>query len=460
MTDEIVGIVLAAGKGTRMYSRWPKVLHRIAGKYMIEHVLEASRAAGVKKNIIVIGFKGDIVKQRLGDSFCYAYQQEQKGTGHAVMQTRELIAAQVATVLVLCGDVPLLRPETLSRFIQYHRESGASATVLTAFPDEAGSYGRIVRNASGHVERIVEAKDATSQQLEIKEVNTGIYCFERKALFSALKHIRPANIQGEYYLTDVIALFREEGLAVEALPVEDAEEMQGINDRKQLVTAEKILRRRIHDKLLEQGVTLVDPDSVYIDADVEIGRDTIIYPFTSIEGKSKIGCECEVGPGATIRSSALGDCVTLLHSVLVDAVVGDQCTIGPYAYLRPGTILDEGVKIGDFVELKKSKVGKGSKVPHLTYLGDAEVGTHVNIGAGTITCNFDGKSKWPTIIEDDAFIGSNTNLVAPVRVGPGAVIGAGSTITKDVPGGSLGVARGKQINLPKWKEKKFPGGPQ
>ncbi len=453
MTD-IVCIVLAAGKGTRMRSKKPKVLHKLAGKEIIKHVLETLHEVGFKNIIVVVGYKGKLIEDLAGKDYLYAYQEKQLGTGHAVLQAKEKVLLFPAKdLLVLCGDVPLLSPSTLQNLVSTHRKNRAAASILTANLENPSNYGRIVRAEDGSVVRIVEAKDALPDELEINEVNTGTYCFNRELLFEALDGISPNNAQGEYYLTDVVDYFCQKGLPVEAVPLKDPKEMHGINDRIQLAEAEKLVQERINLKFMREGVTIVDPATTFIDAGVEIGQDTIIFPFTCIHGNSKIGCECEIGAGTIIKDSIMGNGIIVKNSFISESTINNNCTIGPYANLRPGTVLREGVKVGDFVEIKNSEIGRNSKVSHLAYLGDSIVGAKVNVGAGAITCNYDGKAKWGTEIGDGAFIGSNVSLVAPVKIGPGAVIGAGSTITKDVPGSALGVARSKQVNLLKWKDK-------
>jgi bifunctional UDP-N-acetylglucosamine pyrophosphorylase/glucosamine-1-phosphate N-acetyltransferase len=450
----VTATVLAAGKGTRMHSLLPKVLHKVAGKHMARHVLEAAAGAGVDRMVVVVGHQAELVRTALGPDYLYAYQEEQRGTGHAVLQARSLFPPENDTVLILCGDTPLLRSETIKRLIAEHRESQAVVTVLTAvLPDPAG-YGRVIRETGGMVKKIVEAKDADAEELAVTEINTGAYCFQKQFLLAALDTIRPANAQGEYYLTDVISQARRQGLMVAGLIAEDYREVMGINSRVDLARAEQIFRERINRDLMEAGVTLLDPASTFIDAGVAIGIDTVIYPFTIIEGATVIGSGCTLGPGTTIRDAYLANGVSVMASVVLESRVGDGCTIGPYAHLRPGSVLEKGVKVGNFVELKKTTVDQGSKVSHLTYLGDTTVGCQVNVGAGTITCNYDGVHKWPTVIGDHAFIGSNTNLVAPVEVGAEAVIGAGSTITKNVPPGALGLARNRQTNILQWHSHK------
>ncbi len=450
----LAAVILAAGKGTRMKSETVKVLHNICGKPMVEHVLSAVEQTGAEKIVTVVGRQGEQVINLTGNRSEYAFQQEQLGTAHALMQARNALAGFDGDILVVCGDTPLLRSQTLIRLYREHARAGNAATVLTAIiPDPAG-YGRVIRNAGGGVQKIVEQKDATGDELAVREVNTGVYCFRARGLFDALATLRPDNSQGEYYLTDIIEYYVARNEPVGAVVVDDPEETAGVNDRCQLAVAEKILRRRITDRLMLSGVTVMDPDNTYIDDKVEIGRDTLIYPFTFIEGESEIGENCTIGPSSRIVNSRLGNNVVVQYSIIMESTLGDGSTVGPFAYVRPGCLLGREVKIGDFVEIKKARIGDGSKVPHLSYVGDAEVGKQVNIGAGTITCNYDGEKKHVTRIGDGAFIGSNTNLVAPVEVGAGAVTGAGSTITKDVPPGALGVARDKQKNIAGWSDRK------
>ena len=452
--QEMVAVILAAGKGIRMKSALPKVLHGVGGMPMLQHVVNAARAAGASRTLVVVGFEGELVRERLGPEVEYVTQSEQLGTGHALMQTQEALRSFSGTVLLLCGDTPLLTSATLQSLTAAHRTSAAAATVLTAAPDDPAGYGRILRDANGRVLGIVEQKDASPQELKIGEINTGIYCFETGPLFAALGGLTCNNAQKEYYLTDVLAIFARSGQSVEAVQVEDFQETLGINSRVQLAEAEAILRRRKLIELMEGGVTVMDPASTFVDAGVFIGRDTVLYPFTWIEGATSIGEGCHIGPNTRISDSVLGNEVTLHFSYAHACRLADAVTVGPYVHLRPGTQLASGVKVGNFVEIKNSQVGQGSKVPHLSYIGDTDMGSGVNIGSGTITVNFDGKKKHRTVIGNDAFVGCNTNLVAPVTVGDGAYIGAGSTITRDVPPGALGVARARQTNIAGWVESK------
>ena len=450
---EVVAVVLAAGKGTRMKSQLPKVLHNVGGLPMVQHVLNVAKAAGASRLVTIVGFEGDKVVAALGNLSEYVEQKEQLGTGHALMQAKPVLDDFSGTILLLCGDTPLLTPQTLERLIGEHRQTSCDATVLTAILDDPAGYGRIIRNGVGNVTGIIEQKDASDTQKQIKEINTGMYCFEAKAVFGALDSLTCNNAQGEYYLTDVLAILAGQGKKVGALVVDDFEETLGINSRVQLAAAEQILRQRKRLKLMESGVTLIDPCSTFIDSEVEIGPDTIVYPFTWIEGKTVIGTNCQIGPSTRISDSFLGDNVTVHFSYAHECEMADGVTVGPYAHIRPQTKMDKGVKVGNFVEIKNTIVGSGSKVPHLSYVGDTDMGSGVNIGSGTITVNYDGKKKHRTIIEDDAFIGCNTNLVAPVTVGSGAYVAAGSTITKNVPPGSLGVGRARQSNIEGWADK-------
>ena len=450
----VVAIILAAGKGTRMKSRLPKVLHVVCGIPMLEHVVESARAAGVKRNIVVIGHGSDNVRQTLSSKIEWVVQSEQLGTGHAVIQAAPLLSDSDGHVLVLCGDTPLITAETLARLVKEHYEMGNTGTIITADAANPSGYGRIVRDSTGVVKEIVEHKDASEEQLKIKEINTGIYCFKIKQLFSALEKITPANAQGEYYLTDVLSVLAGSGGQIGAVKVDDTREIMGINDRIQLAEAEKIMRRRILNRHMAAGVTVIDPDNTYIGNEVSLGPDSVVYPGTIIEGKCCFGEDCQIGPYSRVKNVKAGNQVTVQNSMVVDSTVGSNVIVGPFAYIRPGTVLEDDVKVGDFVEIKNSMIAKGSKVPHLSYVGDTHIGESVNIGAGTITCNYDGTNKWKTTIGNNAFIGSNTNLVAPVKVGENAIIGAGSTVTKNVPDGALCLERGKQKVYPDWITRK------
>lgn len=445
-------VILAAGKGVRMKSDLPKVVHRAAGKPLVAHVVNAVQAAGVNEIVLVVGHGREHVQALFGDSSInFAIQEQQLGTGHALMQARKQVPAD-NTVLVLAGDTPLLRSSSLKILMDHHQTSRAAATVLTTCLEQPYGYGRVVRDKDGQFMRIVEEKDAGPEEKSITEINSGIYCFQASQVFPVLQQLQPANAQGEYYLTDVLEILKAKGQRVEVVMAAVPEEIHGVNDRIQLVQAEKILRRRKNLELMRDGVTLVEPDSILVDCEVTIGRDTILMPFTLIQGQTVIGEGCEIGPWTNITDSRIGSHVIIESSRIKEAQIGDHCVIGPYAYLRPGATLSDHVKVGDFVEIKQSIIGPGSKIPHLSYVGDALVGREVNIGAGTITCNYDGRKKHQTILEDHVFIGSNTNLVAPIRIGESSVTGAGSTITRDVPSQSLAVERADQRIIP-WKKK-------
>lgn len=427
-------IILAAGKGTRMKSSMAKVLHKVAGKPMIQHLTDTAERLASRKTIIVVGYQGEQVQEAIqGTNLTFVYQHEQKGTGHAVMQAKEALENFEGATLVLVGDAPLLSLETLQHLCNHHFSTGADATILTTQLENPYGYGRIVRDVEGKFMRIVEQSDLTGEEVEITEINTGIYLFDNKKLFKALDKVEPNNKQGEYYLTDVFGFLIQAEARIELVETDDPEETIGINDRVRLAEAEKILRRRINEHWMREGVTLIDPDTTYIDEDVEIGQDTIIKPFTFIEGKSRIGSRCEIGPQTRIKDTLIGDDVNIANSILLQSTVHDRVTVGPFAYVRPGNEIHDDAKIGDFVEVKNSIVGKGSKLPHLSYVGDAIVGEKCNIGAGTITANYNGKTKSQTRLGDGVFIGSNSTLVAPVTLENGARTGAGAVVTKDVP---------------------------
>ncbi|SJZ74362.1 bifunctional UDP-N-acetylglucosamine diphosphorylase/glucosamine-1-phosphate N-acetyltransferase GlmU [Selenihalanaerobacter shriftii] len=435
---KLATVILAAGKGTRMKSELPKVLHQVCGKSMVEHIISTAQNLNPVQNVAVIGHKGELVEEELEDiNIDFAYQNQQLGTGHAVMQAEELLSDFTGSVLVLCGDTPLLTAETLELLTKSQQEKSAAATILTTKVDDPTGYGRIVRGQKGEVVKIVEDKDATVKQAEINEVNTGTYCFDSQLLFSALDELDTDNAQGEYYLTDIIEIFKNQGNKVTAVITKDEAETLGVNNRRHLAKAEEVLRKRICNRHLDFGVTIIDPKNTFIDDEVEIGQDTIIYPFAMLEGDTKIG-ECStIGPQSRIIDSELGSEVEVQNSVIKEAKVGDKTMVGPFAYLRPGAEIGSEAKVGDFVEIKKSKVGDKSKVPHLSYIGDTIIGQGVNIGAGTITANYDGEAKHQTVIKDGVFIGSNSTLVAPIHIGQNAITGAGSVVTKDVEESTL-----------------------
>lgn len=443
-------IILAAGQGQRMKSSLPKPLHKIAGYTMVEHVVRNVKKANFHQVYLVVGYQGDLVRQAVPD-IEYVEQKQQLGTGHAVDQCRKKMEDFDGTVLVTYVDTPLFRPETFKQVLAYHLKQKAAATVITADVDDPTGYGRIVRTDDGYLSQIVEHKDATEVQKQITEINTGTYCFDSKLLFKYIGKITPDNLQAEYYLPDVIPLMIEDGHLVAGFCLSDSDESMGINQRVQLAQAEKIMQRRICHEHMLAGVTIINPEQTYIEAGCEIGNDTIIYPNTYIQCGTKIGKNCTIGPNVRLVTAQLGEGVTIEQAVVTNSSIGSNTTVGPFAYIRPGSAIGMNCKIGDFVEVKNSRVGDKSKIPHHSYIGDAVIGTQVNIGCGVITCNYDGQKKYQTIVDDNSFVGSNVNLVAPVRVNKGAYIAAGSTITKDVPEKSLGIGRARQVNKEGWK---------
>lgn len=450
----ITAVILAAGKGTRMKTDLPKVLHKVCGVSMLAHVVEAANKAYANKIIVVAGFGATLVEEEISNKAQMVYQKEQLGTAHALMQAGLALEEDDGDVLVLCGDTPLINFKALQELIKTHQENEAFATVLTALVDNPFGYGRIIRLADGTLSQIVEQKDATFEQEKIKEINTGIYCLKKKGLFKALASLGTNNAQKEYYLTDIIQKYSKEGKKVIAFKGALEKEILGVNDRCQLAKVERLMRESILEKHMLEGVSIIDPYATYIQKNVVIGKDSIIYPNTFISEGSIIGKNCVLGPNTDLIDVKMGSNVKARYSLIENSMISDNCTIGPYAYIRPGCELSKEVKVGDFVELKKTQVGKGTKIPHLSYVGDAILGEKINIGAGTITCNYDGKNKWPTVVADGAFIGSNTNLVAPVTIGKNAIIGAGSTITKDIPAEALGLTRDKQRVIDNWKKNK------
>ena len=453
-----ISIILAAGEGTRMKSKTPKVLHRICGKPILEYVINASRNADVEKNYVIIGHGGEEVRkefndpniifktQPIGDEYPY-------GTGYAVMQAIDYIEDN-SNVIILYGDTPLITDKTIEKFISYHREYNYDGTVLTAFVDDPTGYGRIVRDESGNILRIVEHKDASEEEIRINEINSGIYCFNGKYLKYALGKINNDNAQGEYYITDVIKILKEEGHRVGAYIIDDAKEIHGINSRVQLAFCERIMRDRINYYHMSEGVTIINPDNTYIESGVKIGMDSIIYPGVVLIGDTIIGEDCIIGENSRIENSTIGNGVEIYSSTITNSRVGDRCHIGPYAHLRPDSYLGDNIKIGNFVEVKNSTIGNNSKAGHLAYVGDADVGKNVNVGCGVVFVNYDSRSKFRTLVEDHVFIGSNANLIAPVVVKEWGYIAAGSTITDEVGEGCLSIARARQINKSGWVEKK------
>jgi bifunctional UDP-N-acetylglucosamine pyrophosphorylase/glucosamine-1-phosphate N-acetyltransferase len=452
-------VVLAAGRGTRMKSAVPKVLHRAASLPLIDYVLRAADAVRPGTTVVVVGHEAEQVRAALAHrpGLRFAVQEPQLGTGHALLQAEDALAGETGTVVLLSGDVPLLRAQTLATLLERHHEHGAAATILTAHLDNPDGYGRILREG-GHIASIVEHKDASESQRRIREINSGIYAFDVGPLFGALKELRAGNAQREYYLPDLVQVYRARGLTVETVAVGDPREVLGVNSRRELAEVTAIIYRERNQALMDAGVTIVDPATVYVGPDVIVGADTVIHPNVHLEGQTRIGGRCEIHAGVRIVDSTLEDEVTINNfCVIFNSTIARGAEIGPFARMRPETRVGEGVHIGNFVELKKTSIGRGSKASHLSYLGDATIGERVNIGAGTITCNYDGTRKSPTIIEDGAFIGSDSQLVAPVRIGKDAYVAAGSSITEDVPPGSLAIARSKQTNKEGWVSRKRTG---
>ena len=420
MEEKVIALVLAAGKGTRMKSDKSKLVHKIYGKELVKRVVETAKKSGVDDVVAIVGYKKEQVQEALKDSVNYVVQEEMLGTGHAVMQAEEYLKDKTGKVLVLNGDVPIIRKETLKELIEKSTKNKEYATMLTAIYNNPTGYGRIVRDEGGNVKEIVEEKDATDDQKKIQEINAGVYCFDIQELLKALKEIRPNNSQKEYYITDIIKIMNERGLKTGAVIVKDNTEILGVNDKMQLELLTKVLKLRINQEHMKNGVTIEDIDNTYIYDDVEIGTDTVIHPNTTIKS---------------------------------DVIIGKDCEIGPNSYIREGCRLSNKVKIGSFVEIKKAIIGEGTKVPHLSYMGDCEIGAGTNIGCGTITCNYDGFNKSKTIIGSHSFIGSNVNLVAPVTLGDNSFVAAGSTITDDVPKYALAIARQRQTNKENWNKK-------
>ncbi len=449
----LCALILAAGKGTRMVSDRAKVLHDVCGEPMIRFVYRAAAGLDPDDIFVVIGQDADCVRQALdGQPARFVMQAPQLGTGHAVISAREELSRREGDVLVLTGDTPRIKTTTLARLVEHHRLTGAVTTLLTTQPPDPLGYGRILRAADGKITGIVEEKDATPQQKRITEINAAFYCFEIPSLLDALGRLSSENAQKEYYLTDVVAIQCREGKRIEAMLHGDSEELQGINNRRELALNSKYLWREKNLALMAAGVTLVDPDQTYVDPEVQVGQDSILYPQVKIEGRTRIGAGAIIRSGTRVTNSIIGGGAEIRDSCLItDSEIGEGAVVGPFAHVRDHAAIGADCRIGNFVEIARSTVGKGTKACHLAFLGDAVIGTNVNIGAGTITCNFDGISRNATIIEDDAFIGTDSQLVAPVRIGRGAFVAAGSCITEDVPAGTLGIARPRQINKPDWE---------
>jgi bifunctional UDP-N-acetylglucosamine pyrophosphorylase/glucosamine-1-phosphate N-acetyltransferase len=457
MTTDLHVVILAAGKGTRMKSATPKVLHSLAGRPLIEHILSTVDQLTTASTKLVVGHGADQVQSALAGRprLQYVVQSPQLGTGHALMQAESALKGLKGYVLLLNADVPLLEPGTLLRLLEAHRNAKAAMTVLTAELADPYGYGRIVRDSDNQIIRIIEERDASSEQRVIREVNGGVYALSMGPLFQHLNQLATDNSQAEYYLTDLVGLYRQKGLRVDALCLDTADELRGVNSRLDLAELSKVVRQRKNRQLMMGGVTLDDPASTFVDVDVTVGPDTVLGPGVRLEGRTVVGDRCRIHAGSRLTNVTVEDDVVVLdYSVIVESRVGQGAQVGPMAHVRPDSVIGPGARVGNFVELKKTSLGKGSKASHLTYLGDSTIGEGVNIGAGTITCNYDGVAKHPTVIEDGVFIGSDTQLIAPVTVGKDAYVGAGSSITDDVPAGSLAIARGRQVNKPEWAAKR------
>ena len=446
-------LVLAAGQGTRMKSNGSKVLHKVLGKSLVEYPIIAAKGVGVEEICLIVGHKAEDVKAALGDSVSYALQKEQLGTGHAVMQALDFME-DADEVIVLCGDTPLITKETLQTMLDFHREKQNAITVLSTLMEDPTGYGRIVRDANGGLLKIVEQKDATEAEKQINEINGGIYTFDGKLLKYALSKLDNNNVQNEYYLTDTIEILLNEGKRVDAIAIEASDDIAGVNSRIQLAGVTQVMKNRINEKHMTNGVTLVDPANTYIEADVVIGKDTIIEPGCMLQGNTVIGENCRIGYNSKLTNMTIKDHVDIEVSVLTDSFVDEGTHVGPFAYVRPNSHIGKNIKVGDFVEIKNANIGDGTKISHLTYIGDADVGEGVNFGCGTVVVNYDGQKKHRTTIGNHAFIGCNTNLVSPVVVEDNAYTAAGSTITKTVPENGLAIARAKQENKENWVLKK------
>lgn len=446
-------VVLAAGKGTRMKSKLYKVLHKVCGKTMVEHVVDAARDVNPAKIVTVVGTGAGEVEKVLDGKSDFAFQEKQLGTGDAVMTAKEELGDKDGATLVVTGDTPLFTTETFDGLFKYHAEKGNAATVLTAEAPNPFGYGRIIRDDQGNVLRIVEQKDGKPEELKVKEINTGVFCFDNKKLFEALKHVDNNNAQGEYYLTDVLEILRNSGERVGAYKMPDFSESLGVNDRIALAQATKIMQRRINEEHMRNGVSFIDPDTAYIDAGVKIGNDTVIEGNVVIKGNTEIGSDCYITNGSRIVDSKIGNHVTITSSTLQEAEMDDNTDIGPNSHLRPKAVIRKGAHIGNFVEIKKAEIGENSKVGHLTYVGDATLGKDINVGCGTIFSNYDGVKKFHTNVGDHSFIGAGSTLIAPINVADHTFIAADSTITKDVDKYDMAIARGRQVNKPDYWHK-------
>lgn len=443
-------VVLAAGQGTRMKSKLYKVMHPVMGKPMVGHVVDQALEAKMDKIVTVTGVGAETVQDYLGEKSEYVLQEEQLGTAHAVEQAAPILEGEEGTTLVICGDTPLLTSETLEALVAHHEDVSAKATVLTAHAEDPAGYGRVIRSEDNSVRKIVEEKDATEKERAVQEINTGTYCFDNKVLFETLKKVDNNNSQGEYYLPDVMELLKNENELISAYQLSNKEDALGVNDRVALAKATKRMKIRINEAHMRNGVTLIDPDQTYIEADVEIGQDTVVEPGVYLKGSTVIGEDCHIGIQSVIEDSRIGDNVTVKSSMIESTVMENNSDVGPNSHLRPDSVIKEDAHIGNFVEVKKATVGKNTKVGHLTYIGDATLGENINVGCGTVFVNYNGKDKNHIEVGDNAFIGCNANLVAPVKVENNTFIAAGSTITKDVPADALAIARARQVNKEKY----------
>lgn len=439
-------VILAAGQGTRMKSKLYKVLHPILGKPMLHYVLEALSETSVHRKVTIVGHGAEAVQENVGDQSEFAVQEKQLGTAHAVLQVDKLLKDETGTTIVVCGDTPLIKGETYKQLFEFHEQSKSQATILTTELVNPFGYGRVVRDQQGNVERIVEQKDANEAEVEINEINTGTYCFDNQTLFAALKEVNNENSQNEYYITDIIEILKGKSEKVSAYLTDDSDETIGINDRVALAQAEKTMKRRINEEHLRNGVSIMDVDNTYIGPDVTIEQDVIIYPGSIITGETHISTDAIIGPQSEIDNCRVGKGSVIRQSVVKGSKIGDNADIGPFAHIRPETTLGEHVRVGNYVEVKKANVDDHTKLPHLSYIGDATIGKNVNMGCGSVTVNFDGENKHQTVIGDNSFIGCNSNLVAPITLGADTFVAAGSTINKDVPEGALAIGRARQVN--------------
>lgn len=438
-------VVLAAGQGTRMKSKLFKVMHPVMGRPMVGHVVQSALDAKVDRVITITGFGAEVIKDYLGETSEYVFQEEQLGTAHAVEQARDLLGNEEGTTVVLSGDTPLITADTIAALMDFHEKEDAKATVLTAMADDPFGYGRVIRTEDSSVDKIVEEKDATEEERAVQEINTGTYCFDNKALFETLTKVDNDNAQGEYYLPDVIEILKNQGEVVGAYTLENMDEALGVNNRVALSEATQIMRERINIEHMVNGVTLIDPNNTYIEKDVKIGQDTVVEPGTYLKGNTVIGKDVFIGMNSTIEDSKIADNVQVIQSVIEESTVHSGADVGPHSHLRPESVIGENVHIGNYVEIKKATIGEDTKIGHHTYVGDATIGKNVNVGCGVVFANYNGKSKSLSTVGDNSFIGSNANLVAPVNLGDNSFVAAGSTITEEIPSNALGIARARQV---------------